>query len=203
MAVGGVVSMSRAGFGALVAAVVVIAFGATWFVSARPSGDRPRPAAAAPLGAPLAPASSGRLQCYGPNVTQRTCQSLAGYATGAGGEIENTASAMVLANPLVVMRTVSPVTIKAEQVCGEIREQDVQSADFTVDGAPATTVQSARLRAKMLAAMQRLLGRQICTAYVPAGGSFVATATVDGVRDPNFDQRVVWVSRGDGYSVGP
>jgi len=195
--------MSRGGFAALVAAVVVIAFGVTWVVAAQPGGGSAGPAADAPLGAPLTPASSGQAQCYGPNAGRRTCQSLATYTKGANGEIENTAHVLVIARPVVVMRTASPVTITRQQVCGAIRRQDVESADFTVDGEPATAEQSTTLRRKMLAAMARLLGRQICTAYVPVGGAFVATATVDGAPDRRLDQKVIWVSPDDGYSVGP
>lgn len=195
--------MSRAGFGALVAVVVAIAFGATWFVSAQPGGHAPGPAAEAPLPAPLAPASAGQMQCYQPDASRLTCRALVTYAKGANGEIEDTELDLVSASPVVVMRTVFPVTIKAGQVCDAMPRRVFESADFTVDGAPASADQSARLRRTMLKALQRYLGHEECIAYISEDRSSVATATIDGVPMPPVNQKVIWVSQGDGYSVDP
>ena len=195
--------MRRGGFIAVVAAVVVVAFGATWLVSAAPSGAGQPRATTSTLSPPLAQARTGQLQCYGPNVEKRTCQSLAGYATSASGAIENTATVLVSVTPAVTMQTVTQVAIKAEQVCGDVTEQDIATATFTLDGDPATPAQSARLRKMMVAAMSRFLDREVCTSYVPEGEAFIATATVDGAPDPRFNQRVIWVSPSDGYTIGP
>ena len=195
--------MSQGGFVAVVAAVAAVAFGATWLAAAAPTGAVSPGAAKAALSGPLAPANAGLLQCYAPNVEKRTCQSLAGYARSPSGDIENTAIVLVSTTPTVTMRTVSPVSTRADQVCGAIREQDITAAALTVDGEPATPDQSARLRKVMLAAMGRFLGREICTAYVPEGGAFIATATVDGTPEPRFNQKVIWVPPNDGYTIGP
>jgi hypothetical protein len=194
--------VSRSAFVAVVSAGIVVAFGATWFISSpATSGDQAgkivEPAS------PISQAASWQLQCYAPNRDKKTCQSLAGYAKGEGGEIENTAMVMVSASPLVVMETVSPVTVRADQVCGAVRTRDIETADFTVDGLAAAPRQATNLRKRMLTAMRRFLGKKICTSYTPEGESLLATASVDGVPDPSLSQRVVWVSPADGYTVGP
>jgi hypothetical protein len=184
----------------MAAAVASAAFGATLFV-ARPATSQPPGKSA--LGAPLTPAQTGQLQCYGPIPETRHCQSLAGYVAGLGGRIDNPASTLLSKEPLIVMQTTTPVTIERGRVCGPVRADDIAAASFTVDGAPAAADLTASLRSATLTAMQSLIGKTICTAYVPDGNRFVAQATIDGVRRPEADQNVIWVSPSDGYSVGP
>jgi hypothetical protein len=193
--------MSRGLSAAVVGTIGVVAFGAALFV-ARSAAGQPAPGKSV-LGPPLTQAQTGRLQCYEPNTETRHCQSLAGYVAGTGGRIDNPASVLLSKQPLIVMQTTTPVTIERGQVCGPVRAEDVSAASFTVDGLPAPADVTASLRSATLAAMQGVIGKTICTAYVPEGNAFVAQATVDGVRRPESDQKVIWVSPSDGYSVGP
>ncbi|HVC59441.1 MAG TPA: hypothetical protein VND19_03620 [Acetobacteraceae bacterium] len=161
------------------------------------------PVQGAILDSPITPAAQGQLQCYTPDVARKTCQSLAAYKGGANGAIDNIAIVLISQIPPVVMTTDSPVVIKANQVCGSIRPQDIDAASFTVGGGPADPAQTATLRQQMESAMKGLFGHEICTAYVSAHGSLLATVTVDGVSQPTMDQRVIWVSPTDGYTVSP
>ena len=157
----------------------------------------------APLPSPIAPADQGRLQCYTPDVARKTCQSLAGYRSGADGAIENTAVVLVAPNPPILMETVTPVEIKAGQVCGAIRPKDIDDAKFTVSGQPADLTQATKLREAIRNAMKDMFDHQICTAYVPDGDALLAKAIIDGVPRPALDQKVVWVAPDEGYKVSP
>ena len=157
----------------------------------------------APLPSPIAPANEGRLQCYTPDVARKTCQSLASYRSGADGVIENIAVVLIAPDPPIVMETVTPVEIMANQVCGAIRPKDIDDAKFTVGGQPADPTQATRLREAIRNAMKDIFDHQICTAYVPDGGVLLAKAIVDGVPRPALDQKVVWVAPDEGYKVGP
>ncbi|MGA0601504.1 hypothetical protein ACO2Q3_12445 [Caulobacter sp. KR2-114] len=158
---------------------------------------------AAALPPPIAPAAEGRLQCYAPNRAARSCQSLASYAPAPGGGIDNPSTVLISPSPVVTMRTTTPVTVKAGQVCGFIRPEDIQSATFEIAGAPATPAQATMLRQKMTAAQQGVFGHEICTAYVPDGDAMIAKASIDGVAQPAMDQTVIWVSPADGFKVAP
>jgi hypothetical protein len=160
-------------------------------------------AGAASLEAPLEPAGRGQLQCYQPDVARKTCQSLAGYRRTVSGGIDNLAVVLVSPIQTVVMTSVTPVEIKAGQVCGAVRAGDIAAASFTVDGKPASAAMTDTLRRSALTGMKIYIGHEICTAYVPEHGTLRAAATVDGVRQAWMDQKVVWVSQGDGYRVGP
>jgi hypothetical protein len=160
-------------------------------------------AQAASLGAPLQPASEGKLQCYSPNTERRTCRSLSGYELKPDGTIANTASAMMAPEPVVVMTAVTQVTIKNGQVCGAIRAEQIQNASFTIGGAPASAEQTSTIRERVVAAMTSLFGVEICTTYETAAGTMTAEASIGGVRRPEADQTVIWVSPSDGYKVGP
>jgi len=160
-------------------------------------------ALAASLPVPIAPASDGKLQCYAPNDTAKSCQALAGYQPGPDGGIVNAASVLVSMQPAIIMRTVTLVSIKAQQVCGVLKAEDIAAADFTVNASPATAEQTAMLRQQITAAQKSIFGHEICTAYVPDGDGLTAKAFVDGVAQPTMDQKVMWVSAGDGFKAQP
>lgn len=158
---------------------------------------------AAPLPSPITPASDGGLQCYAPKPTTKSCQSLAEYKFGPDGAIVNSATVLLSAAPPITMRAVTPVTIKANQVCGYIRPEDIEAATFAIGGNPATEGQTDLLRQKIALAQKSVFGHEICTAYVNDGDALVAKASVDGVAQPAMDQKVIWVSPEDGFKVQP
>jgi len=160
-------------------------------------------AVAAPLPSPIALASDGKLQCYAPNLATKSCQSLAAYEFGPDGGIINPATVLISVTPAITMRVTAPVTIKADSVCGFIRPEDLQAAAFTIAGASATATQAAALKQTIVAAQKGLFGHEICTAYLPQGDALIAKASVDGVAQPAMDQKVLWVSPGDGFKVQP
>ncbi len=150
---------------------------------------------------PIAPSSLGKLQCYAPDVTRKTCQSLASYRPNPKGGIDNVAVVLVATRPPIAMQTVSHVDVREGQVCGVVRPEDFQSAEFTTEGQPIDPEQTAVLREKVLSAMKTYIGHEICTSFVPNGGSLLAKESIDGVADPSLDERVIWIAPTDGYTV--
>lgn len=158
-------------------------------------------AAPDPFPAPIEPAGQGKLQCHQPDHEKKTCQSLAGYDRAAGGGFENTASVALPMSPLMVMETVSPITIRDQQVCGFIRQADIDTARFTVGGIEVSAADTANYRKRVAAMYGGMFGHEICTAYVPDGKDLVTHVSVDGRSAPAMSQRVFWVSPSDGYRV--
>jgi hypothetical protein len=151
---------------------------------------------------PLAQAADGKVQCYAPNPVAKSCQSIGAYRITPAGAIENEAIVMVSSSPLVVMTTRSLVQIKGGADCGVMRQQDIATASFTVEGRPATPDRIAALRATMLGAMRPMLNHEICVFYRPQAEGLLATTAVDGRPRPDMDQKVLWVSPAEGWKVG-
>jgi len=160
------------------------------------------PASAASLG-PLGPAAEGKVQCFQPNEVAKTCQSIGAYRFGPNGEIENVATMMIAAGPVIIMTTHAPTHIKGNQDCGILRAEHIDRSSFTVDGRAPNEAQAAALRARMKAALQSILGHEVCSAYVANGAALMATSTLDGVPRPALDQKMIWVAPSEGYRVGP
>ena len=160
------------------------------------------PTQAVPTPDPLAPAASGMLQCYAPDTERHLCQSLAGYRKRADGSYDNAATVMLSPSPPVVMETVTPVTIDAGAVCGAIRTQDIDAAVISVNGQKLSDADATTARSRIATAMAALVGKRICTTYVPDGAQLVAKATIDGEAQPAMDQKVIWVAPTDGFHVG-
>jgi hypothetical protein len=161
------------------------------------------PAAFGDPPSPIARAEKGDVQCYQPDTANKTCQSIASYKKTPDGKFLNTAIVLVGLKPVVVMTTATLVSIKNGQVCGPIKQADIDKATYTVDGEPATPKQVEVLHQQMTDSMATLLNADICTAYVPNGDGLTARETVDGVSQPKLDQHVIWVSPSDGYKVAP
>jgi len=128
---------------------------------------------------------------------------LAAYRSRPDGVIVNPATVLISASPLITMQTVTPVTIKANQVCGFIRPEDIEAAEFAISGNPATPAQTTILRQKIAVAQRGIFGHEICTAYVPEADAFIAKVFIDGTAQPNSNQQVMWVSPGEGFKVQP
>jgi hypothetical protein len=157
----------------------------------------------APATDPLAPAASGMLQCYAPDVAKHSCQSLAGYRKRADGKFDNSAIVMLSPAPFVVMETVTPVEIDAGAVCGAIRKQDIDVATISIDGKQLAEAYAVNVRARIAAGMAAIVDHRICTTYLPDGSQFVAKVTIDGTAFPAMEQKVIWVSPDAGFKVAP
>jgi len=79
----------------------------------------------------LANADKGLLQCYRPNVQNKTCQSIAAYQHVDADTYDNKAIIPVSKN--VTLETHTPVVIKGDAVCGSIRAEDTTAGLLRVD----------------------------------------------------------------------
>ena len=151
---------------------------------------------------PLTPAARGQVQCYAP-TERKTCASMSAFTANGDGTFANTNTIMMSKKPVVVIRMMTPVTIKADAVCGTVRSQDITSGALNVDGQAVPADQAAVLLAKVAASAGGIVGHEICTSYVGDGSGFTAKATMDGTPQPDQNQRVIWVTPADGYTVAP
>ncbi len=153
---------------------------------------------------PLAPARAGQLQCYTPDPARKTCRALAGYTfeAGAGGEtILNQAEVLMATDPVRTVKTVSPVFVRGDSVCGRV--QPLADAVFLIDGRPADAAMADRLRRDFTARRAAMTGREVCTRYLPFRDQLVPAVSVDGVEREPGDDRVIWVEPNDGWTVAP
>jgi hypothetical protein len=196
--------MSRLAYGGLLFAVVLVGLGVGWVFSSSPQVSFGHASAATSPGrlpSPITPASDGKLQCYGPNPDTKSCKALAGYEVATGGGIVNPMTTLLSTGPRIIMRDVTPVTIKSNQVCAVARREDFEAATFEIQDEPATAAQSAMLKRKIETVEKRFFGHEICVAYITVGDEVVAESSVDGVFQPAMNQKVMWVSPEDGYQV--
>jgi hypothetical protein len=104
---------------------------------------------------------------------------------------------------VLTMETVTSVEVKANQVCGKLRNLDLDAARFAAEGAPLDAKQADQLREQVRRNFIKILNHELCTAYVKQGGAVLSRSTINGVPVPAADQPILWVSPGDGYRVYP
>lgn len=150
---------------------------------------------------PLARARQGQVQCFEPDAANKTCAAIASYAFAADGTISNTSDVLIFPEPAIVMHITSPVTQRDGAVCGPIRQADIDTAQFSIDGQAASDENAQTIRGQMRDQLASMIGVEVCSRFVPDGNGFRAVATAGGRPQP--DQRVVWVSPSDGYRVAP
>jgi len=151
---------------------------------------------------PLAPAASGQVQCLAP-TDHKTCASTTSYTANGDGTYTYVATVLLSKAPVVALQTTTPVTIKAGAVCGAIRKEDIAAASLSVNGQTMPADKAAPILDRIAGQLSAITGHEICTIYVPSGTGFIAKASMDGKPQPAQDQKVVWVSPADGYTVAP
>ncbi len=155
---------------------------------------------------PLAPAASGQVQCYAP-TDHKTCASMSGYTALGDGIYNNVVTVLLAKQPVFVMQTTTPVAIKSGAVCGAITRQSIAAAALNVNGQAMPADKAAPVLQRIAVSLGSVIDHEICTSYVPdsagPGTGFVAQASMDGKRQPDQDQKVIWVSPSDGYTVAP
>jgi hypothetical protein len=157
------------------------------------------PALAATLPSSLAPALEGKLQCAAPNTTAKTCRSLDSYEIGPGGKIVYSETVAVSNNPIVTMRTSSPVLIKSNGLCNTMRPQDIHAARYVVSGRPATNAQKSVIDKKLIELFRNEFGHESCTYFISRGDVLIARLSIYG--KPAVEVPYIWVKPEDGYKV--
>jgi hypothetical protein len=148
---------------------------------------------------PVGPAETGQLQCYRPDVQNRTCQSIASYRRTGPGAYDN--KALIPLSPNATLETHTPVVIKAGAVCGFVRGQDALAGTLRVDGAVVAPGKAKPILEHVAQAMAPMAHKEICTKYEPSGTDFTAKISVGGTYQPDQDETVKWISPAEGYTV--
>jgi hypothetical protein len=150
---------------------------------------------------PLALAEEGQLQCYRPDVQNKTCQAIASYRRTGPGSYDNTA--LIPLSSTMTLETHAPVVIKNGAVCGFVRGQDALAGTLRVDGAVFETAKAKPILERVAQAMAPMAGKEICTKYQALGTIFMAKISIGGTYRPDQDVSVMWISAAAGYTVKP
>ena len=152
---------------------------------------------------PLAESHAGKVQCHRPDTVRKTCGALSSYTMEPGGVTTNKAEVLLSSQQILTMTTVTPVVLKGEAICGQVRARDLQTAEIHLNGAILPEEQAKGLRTQLVQHFGELIGKEICTTYVSVGDKLSTQVTVDGVAKPAYSQTVIWVMPEDGYKVSP
>lgn len=152
---------------------------------------------------PIAPAATGKAQCYSPDLTRKVCRSLSAYAPRPDGQIANTTTVVLENSPAVVITTVSTATVAKGRVCTVMKKDDLLAATFTINGDVPSDDQIAQLRGAILNSWAAIVDHAVCVSFIPDGSQFIAHTALDGLPRPNLDQRMIWVAPKDGWKVAP
>ncbi len=160
-------------------------------------------ALSAPLPEPIALASDGQLQCWSPDTARKTCLALATFRVRDDGAIEASAIVQVSSRPPATMEIAIPVEVADGQVCGAVRDQDIDAAAFSLAGLPLDDAQAEPVRDQVRETIRNFIGRRLCVAFLPQGASLLAKPTIDGAPQRGMDQTVIWVAPSQAYVVAP
>jgi hypothetical protein len=152
----------------------------------------------AQTGSPITRSQAGQVECYTPDSAARTCRAMSTYRFLAGDRIVN--DAIVFLQPNVVMYVSSDVTLRENQVCGEVTNADLAGARFEIAGVAATPQQANAIR-EAVADLFVGIG-EVCSRYTQDGDVVTITVFIDGVEHPDFADRMIWIGPDDGYSIG-
>ena len=153
---------------------------------------------------PLAPARTGQVLCYEPDVARQTCYGTASYRWLSDGTIISDIVVAASAVPAIVVHSSAPVFVRGDAECTRL----VPSANQIT----AIYEEGERLGGSDFESFRRILGssidqgngpgRELCFTYAPlANGDLKSTARIDGVTRPDLGGTVRWVRPAEGWRV--
>jgi hypothetical protein len=171
---------------------------------------RPRPPAArSPKGPtvlagagldPLKPARSGRIQCHNPDLANRRCESITRFMFLQDGGVVAVSDVRLGVDPLMILQTATPVTVREGMVCGDLKDSRV--SQLTVNGGPARPEEVREVKGATQEAWREDFGKPRCSHYIAEGDLFTVETTVDGVSLPEFRHRMMWIDPDSGFAIG-
>jgi hypothetical protein len=150
---------------------------------------------------PLAMAEKGNVQCYRPDVQNKTCQSIASYRRTAPGTYDN--KALIPLSPNTTLEMHTPVVLKAGAVCGFVRGRDVLAGTLRVGGTILRPDKANPILERVAQALAPMADKEICTRYEPLGEDFIAKVSIAGAYQHDEDKIVKWISLAEGFTVTP
>ncbi|EGD58037.1 hypothetical protein Y88_0089 [Novosphingobium nitrogenifigens DSM 19370] len=152
---------------------------------------------------PLAPSDKGMVQCYQPDTSGHTCQSIAAYRRNRDGTFANTATVMPDPTQPLTLETVTTVVVRNGEVCGTLSRDAVLGGKLWFFGRPVPEDHAVPLLDQISGTYTGIFDREICTTYIPTPGGFIAKGRMVGNPHPFPAQRMIWIRADAGYRVAP
>lgn len=153
---------------------------------------------------PLAPALSGQLQCFGPDVSARTCRALTALKRNPDRTWTSTVTSAPDPTQPLTLEVSSAVTVRDGAVCGTVRREDMIAGRLRYYGLVVPASRALPILARLADMLGTAAGREICTRFEPGEGTLMARGSVTGSPGtPVPDQPMIWVRPDAGYRVGP
>jgi hypothetical protein len=156
------------------------------------------------LADPLAGARNGKIECTNFDVMQRTCGAMTSFLWSPNGTITRR-SQLRIPGPNKDTKAVMDVSVSVESrgssLCSTLHDEDVDRAEFTINGTVATPQDAERLRSSIKDGLRTFIGVDVCTSYTVEGDKLVAHAFANGQDAPNLTRTVLWVPAQDGWHL--
>lgn len=146
----------------------------------------------------LSDARDGLVQCYQPQVDEKTCKIMASFSFNPDGQILSTAQMLMDETGPAVLVVTTPVAVRDGALCGQL--DALPTARFLVAGQPATPGQDAGYRAMLSFGPKK---GEVCARWIADGHGFIVHGSLDGKPHRDFDQRMIWVYPEEGFRVAP
>jgi len=149
---------------------------------------------------PLARARDGAVECYGPNVAARTCEGMVTYRVLDNGQIASSGIIFIQDDPTLIVYSTTSVYLRDGMVCERVQRSSIDDARITMDGAPAPEEVARAIRDAVWGVFVNVT--EMCSRYASEGEAVDVTIYFDGVEQPEFADRLIWIRPEDGYTLG-
>ncbi len=140
--------------------------------------------------------------CFSPDPWKKTCAELDQYRAGPKGFATETVGRLLLPKPAIVMQARLNVRLRNGAFCVSPSQADFDAAAFTLAGKPIKPTELSAYQDELAPVVGDLVSHETCTAFAAKSDGFKTEVKVDGIRIDHLSQRVIWVRREDGYTVG-
>lgn len=153
---------------------------------------------------PWDPARAGKIECFGSNLTSKTCDTMTVYRWLDDGTVEaDTRSPNEALAPGVVVLSRWRASIKGNTNCSVMLKSDVEANTFEQDGQLVSDADTIKYRRKMTDRLSEMFGRTYCRRIGKYGREYTAQITIDGREMPSDANWLAWIDKTDGFTLSP
>jgi hypothetical protein len=146
---------------------------------------------------------AGKLICDEPNTRTKTCNALTRFEVLSETRFVGHTTMRLDDAATILIVAPSATEIRNGRACAVDMAKDFEKMTFVVNGTAGNDQQNKMMRDKIRPQFSQIFNKEVCEGFARKNGKLTSTGYFDGQAAPETEGEIIWVTKSDGYQVGP